>query len=298
MYTKKRYLASGFCRGGGQEPGACAVREAGIYFEYVWGGFLARNMYREHEVFITPEDSTKIWRYMDFTKFLDILARKALFFPRADKLGDPFEGSLPKASIKERSYKFEEMFRPEFTQQFHSKKDVSKALSRGTKTIRKSYSISCWNIGEEESAALWHLYSNNEGGIAIQTTMNRLKNSFKEETRDIYIGKVAYINYFEESIPINNSFYPFLYKRKSFEYERELRAVVRSLKLIRDDIILKKIICLEGYYVKVNPEVLIDKIYLSPICEKWQKELIKSVLSKFGLKKSVIETGLNAKPLF
>ena len=27
----------------------------------------------------------KIWRYMDFTKFISLLSRKELFFPRADK---------------------------------------------------------------------------------------------------------------------------------------------------------------------------------------------------------------------
>ena len=36
---------------------------------------------------------------MSFTKFVSLLTRKALFFARADKLGDPFEGSLSQLNV-------------------------------------------------------------------------------------------------------------------------------------------------------------------------------------------------------
>lgn len=35
----------------------------------------------------------KLWRYMDLAKFLALLEDRALYFARADKLGDPFEGA-------------------------------------------------------------------------------------------------------------------------------------------------------------------------------------------------------------
>ena len=56
-------------------------------------------MYKEHRLFKTPPDNTKILRYMDFSKFVDILANSQLFFPTAANLGDPFEGSLTQAQI-------------------------------------------------------------------------------------------------------------------------------------------------------------------------------------------------------
>ena len=50
-----------------------------------------------HQVFAQPANpDTKIWRYMNFTKFVSMLEHQALWFSRADKLGDPFEGSMPK----------------------------------------------------------------------------------------------------------------------------------------------------------------------------------------------------------
>ena len=41
-----------------------------------------------------PEDlSSKIWRYVDLPKFLSLLEGASLYLARADRLGDPFEGS-------------------------------------------------------------------------------------------------------------------------------------------------------------------------------------------------------------
>ena len=37
-------------------------------------------MYSEHEKFDTPEDGVQIWRYMDLTKYAELLRTKALFF--------------------------------------------------------------------------------------------------------------------------------------------------------------------------------------------------------------------------
>jgi hypothetical protein len=57
-------------------------------------------VYKEHQVFEKPTDeNTRIWRYLDFTKFVSLLDRQALFFTRVDKLGDAFEGSSSKADI-------------------------------------------------------------------------------------------------------------------------------------------------------------------------------------------------------
>jgi uncharacterized FlgJ-related protein len=46
----------------------------------------------------------QIWRYMDLAKYLGILQRRSLFFPRAPLLSDPFEGSSTKPMVAERQY--------------------------------------------------------------------------------------------------------------------------------------------------------------------------------------------------
>jgi hypothetical protein len=50
-------------------------------------------MYEEHPNFVPPPDRARLWRYMDFTKFVSLLDKEALFFSSAAILGDPFEGS-------------------------------------------------------------------------------------------------------------------------------------------------------------------------------------------------------------
>ena len=50
-------------------------------------------------VFIPPQNpNIKIWRYMDFTKYMSILETKALYFPLISELNDPFEGSFSKGN--------------------------------------------------------------------------------------------------------------------------------------------------------------------------------------------------------
>jgi len=59
----------------------------------------------DHYKFKQPEDcEIKIWRYMDFTKLVFTLEESGLFFSRLDRLGDPFEGSVPPASDEGESF--------------------------------------------------------------------------------------------------------------------------------------------------------------------------------------------------
>ena len=39
-------------------------------------------MYKENAIFKTPTDNTKIWRYMDFTKFVDIIDKEKMFYEK------------------------------------------------------------------------------------------------------------------------------------------------------------------------------------------------------------------------
>ena len=43
-----------------------------------------------------------IWRYLDFSKYVDVISTSKLFFCRSDHLGDPFEGSCPERHVDRR----------------------------------------------------------------------------------------------------------------------------------------------------------------------------------------------------
>jgi len=70
-------------------------------------------MYEKHPVFTPPPDENiKIWRYMDFTKFLSFIDKETLFFTRVDQLEDKFEGRFAKylfnPEIEEKSIRRED----------------------------------------------------------------------------------------------------------------------------------------------------------------------------------------------
>jgi hypothetical protein len=69
-----------------------------------------------HYVFTEPSNpDIRIWRYMDFAKYVSLLETSALWFSRADKLGesfegklgDPFEGAISRATLEHRLRLFE-----------------------------------------------------------------------------------------------------------------------------------------------------------------------------------------------
>ena len=191
----------------------------------------------------------------------------------------------------------DKVFYGEFTKYWFDKIGPIKALARMRRSWRKYVAISCWNMSNEESAALWKLYCGISDGIAIKSTVGRLKESVKDEERDIHIGEVCYINYLTDSIPPSNMLHPFLCKRKSFAYENELRAVI-SLPILSYKNEVPKIRYMNGYHVSIDPSLLIDMIFISPTSPGWFKPLAKSILSKYGLHKEVVRSDLSKNPIF
>jgi hypothetical protein len=239
-------------------------------------------------------ENAKIWRYLNFTKFISILDRKALFFVRADRLSDKFEGSFsfPKdivSLIKEISPS--------------TYKEYFKLLQKNTSELMH---VNCWCLGKYESSAMWKLYLKSDEGIAIQSTYKRLLECFNKNSvykEGIEIGKIKYIEYGKDLMP-PNIYLPFLYKRKSFEYEKELRAIII---LISDEQIEEpkdkknkkpeNDLASSGIYIPIDLDILIEKIYISPTSEKWFKDLVESIVKKYKLKIVVKQSDLSKDPV-
>ena len=151
-----------------------------------------------------PPADAILWRYMDFTKFVSLLETRALFFARADKLGDPFEGSVPKNNITSRSTLNPNLSHEEIIMYAH----VMQQLPRFTL-------ISCWHESRHESEAMWRLYASVNGGIAIKTKFNAFARCFLTNEQ-IHIGAVQYVDYDNDLIPEDNLLSPYLHKRQSF----------------------------------------------------------------------------------
>jgi len=102
----------------------------------------------DHPVFQQPENShERIWRYMDFTKFVSLLHTKGLFFCRADKLGDPFEGSIPEPTYNERPSHFETLLTAA------PKNEIGPFIENWSKFRRWQREwtyVNCWHMSNHE----------------------------------------------------------------------------------------------------------------------------------------------------
>jgi hypothetical protein len=231
-------------------------------------------MYLKNENISLPEDpNTIVWKYLDLSKFLDLLLSEKLFMSRSDKFEDQYEGTFSEPTYEE--IKKLSINNPEFLTHYKSQ--------------REKIAISSWHINEYESFAMWQIFTGNSEGLAIQSTIGRLEKALTPEKKyKQYIGEVNYIDYKKEYIPFDDMFFPFLFKRKSFQYEREVRII--------SDFSESNIKINDGMKIDVDIDQLIEKIYIHPKSENWYKKLVIELVSKLGhnftIEKSDLESDI------
>lgn len=248
-------------------------------------------MFVEHPVFLPPDDpDTPVWRYMDFPKFVSLLHRRALFFPTAAQLGDPFEGSYPEANIRLRPTWYDDQMNADLDRQVYPEK-----LRRLHSTL-----ISCWHMNTVESAAMWRLYAYRESGIAVRSTYRALTSSFEIE-QPIYVGKVRYLNYDTDPMPEGNLLDPFVHKRASYRHEEELRVVTERYVAPGTTTsweLSKGPPPYFGDYIPTRLDVLIGTVYLAPGSPEWFADMLKATAERFGLTAPVVRSALDATPRY
>jgi hypothetical protein len=229
-------------------------------------------MYINSSNITLPEDNdTIVWKYLDLSKFLDMLLSQQLFMSRSDKFEDQYEGTFSEPTFEE--IKKIAANKPEFLDYY--------------KSHREKVVISSWHINEYESFAMCQIFTKNNEGLAIQSTIGRLKEALQPENRiEQYIGNVNYIDYKKEYIPFDDAFFPFLFKRKSFQYEREVRII--------SDVSTKNISVNDGLKINVDLSQLIEKIYIHPKSENWYKKLVIELVSKLNFNIEIEKSDLES----
>lgn len=155
--------------------------------------------------------------------------------------------------------------------------------------------INCWHENAHESEAMWRLYARETDGIAIKTDFNSFKKSFTC-SEEIHIGSVNYVDYDRDFIPESILFYLYLHKRKSFEHEKEIRAIVMEIPTNEHGIDWARDICDIGKYYKVDLSLLIQKVVVAPFAPDWFLELVKSVTVRYNFDFRVVKSTLAANP--
>ncbi|MBI5030650.1 MAG: hypothetical protein HZB51_08990 [Chloroflexi bacterium] len=155
---------------------------------------------KQPNAFSAPTNpDVRIWRYMDFTKFVSMLEHQGLFFTRADLIGDAFEGSFARQNIEQRRTTYSGLDWEKVMQLFEL-----------YKSQRAYLLLNCWHINDQESAAMWKLYAKSNEAIAVQSTFAHLRSVLAAK---VGIGMVNYIDYDHARIPEGNIFFPIMHKR-------------------------------------------------------------------------------------
>ena len=247
----------------------------------------------------TPDNNQKIWRYMDFSKYVDLLTTGELHFTRADKLEDPYDCSTMQV--------FGELYK-----QLSLANPQGKERTRQVNTFDRLFVyLNCWHMNDVESDALWKLYSENKyETIAIQTTFGKFESEIKHKwPRDgIRISKVKY-DLENAGEPIGNppegrlfsilGWANIIYKRTSFAHEKELRAFIfqgydkrKENDTLRNEAHLEKLKKerIEFIRIPIDPAKLIEKVYVSPLAKNSFVELVKNISNE--LKDRVLKSNL------
>lgn len=254
-------------------------------------------MYEELEGINPPNDEAILWRYTNFEVFVNLLDTEALYFTRADKFEDPYEGFIPQSIMDAYKQSLKRITPAEFVE----------AIMKQHEASRKYVMCNCWHQNVVESMAMWEKYHMRNSGVAIKTTMQNMKNSLLSEY-SIYIGKIEYIygntdddqymqNFLQSDIPLAKklTYFPYFRKRKEYEHEQEVRLIVDIDPFVRDALDNQTVenvdsfletglpdICDIGMLFDIDVSTLIDEVIVSPYAKDWITEILRSVVQKFG----------------
>jgi hypothetical protein len=243
-------------------------------------------MYQAHRECDEPDADEVLWRYMDLTRFLALLDSRCLFFCQASRLEDPFEGSLSKATALDRDAA-------------RSRDPLDEGfIEVPYKKMTELTAISCWSASKHESAAMWSLYCPTGPGIAVRTTFAALCNALKGAPQKIVVSRVAYLDYDREKIPDGHLLLPFLHKRRSFEHEREVRAVIQHMPDQTMPGRPSQFDPAGGANVPVSLDGLVERIYVSPTAPNWYSDLVGRIAAKYSVSAEVHQSRLAADPIY
>lgn len=108
----------------------------------------------------------------------------------------------------------------------------------------------------------------------------------------------VYIDYETQWMPENNIMWPYVHKRKSFEHERELRALIQDLPGNDGRIFVGLPNLVPGRLVSISPEKLIENVYVAPDAPSWFAELVKKITLQFGYSFEVKQSILSKTPVY
>ncbi len=260
-----------------------------------------------------PPDDTPLWRYLDFARFMALLDSASLWFARADTFSDPYELAVPALDVPAARAGAAAILADRRTREGVLRYLAAVAEQPGTELAglpdaeiaglllrfaSQALYISCWQQNEDESAGMWESFVQGNNGVAVRTTLGALRHVLDAGSadRDVFLGRVEYLDYRAGSWGGFHWFAPAFHKRRVFRQEQEIRAVIvwpnyRDLAEGTADFPVTA-----GIALPVDLTLLIQGIVIAPKADPWFPGLVASVLRRYGLSTVPVSSELAHTP--
>jgi hypothetical protein len=279
----------------------------------------------DHTRFLVPRDAL-LWRYMDIGKYLDLITKRKIWFPRLSELRktDPYEGELTE-NDEDRTRnivaaKDKEELKPILIR--YGETGIASILDKvPEKSLHffqllylsrlplinfnaYTHSISCWHHNQTESDAMWGLYAQKAAGVAVTSTVSRILKAFESNERNMSIAKVTYDSTGSLSALTSGIFDSLLIKRHAFEHENEVRVIASTMdgyelpewtkENQRYRLDVSKPVA-PGVYIECDIYSLIDEVVISPLMPAYSAEALENITSQVLPKMPIRRSGLLTK---
>ncbi|MCW3849127.1 DUF2971 domain-containing protein [Sphingomonas sp. LB-2] len=273
--------------------------------------------------------TTRLWRYTDLPKFIDLLTSGKLWLSNAEILArdDPYDGLPGAVQFPHRIWQsindVPEKLRVQILKMRSRGTDgTPEAAFKGwfmgeeqrcimTQSGRRDYYVNCWHQAEHESVAMWKVYGSPGAGVAVVSNGARLETALAANEEECYLGAVKYRDPSFVEIGMPNAFDSMMIKRLSFEYEREVRLVHwrtgelhdalanfswNEEKMRFDDLIEDSRPIPPGMALMCDVDAMIECVIVSPFAPPWYAAMIERMRDRFGYGFPVGHSRLLAAP--
>ena len=170
----------------------------------------------------------RVWRYMTFEKFLDLICTSELHLSTPDAFGDPWELVCPPVLMNERFWL--DSISANALPKDVCRIEYARALASffaSSPSRKREYAISCWTASGQENAGLWDQYAGvgSQTGLAIYTSRSQLESVASDMSA--VACDVDYVDGTCDASKLLNGdgLHLFRFKRREFRHENEVRIV-------------------------------------------------------------------------
>jgi hypothetical protein len=217
-------------------------------------------------------------RHLDLSKFIDLLRTSTLYFRRADKFFDRFEGALTPS------------IRSLLNNPIIGGPDGEDADAY-YRHAREGGFVSCWSLGAKDNMALWQLYGGAKSSIALTTTVSKLHAAAATWSDITSIHKVRYIDHFRNPAMVVGGYIDVLEcKHEAYSFEKEVRVIVSRHRgqWSNNPIDLRLPI--------VDLSSFVRSVVVAPEADSSYFELVQDIANRYGLKSPVRRSQLTFLP--